>query len=117
MATLDWNGDGATDFLWYNATSGKIVLWFMNAAAQRITGQFTNPPNAGDNNWKVLAAGDYGIGPGGLANTKDIVWRNATSGRFVVWYMDRAGNRTAGVFTNPNAPDTNPTDWTIAGPR
>jgi hypothetical protein len=65
----------------------------------------------------VVAAGDYGIGPNGLANTKDIVWRNATSGSFVVWRMDQAGNRTSGGFTNPSAPNPNPTDWTIVGPK
>ncbi len=117
VAALDWNGDHNTDFLWYNSTSGKIVLWFMDAAVHRLTGQFTVPPNAGDNNWNVVAAGDYGIGPGGLPGTKDIVWRNATSGNIVVWRMDRAGNRTSGGFTNPSAPNPNPTSWTIVGPK
>jgi len=117
VGSQDWNGDQNTDFLWYNPTSGKIVLWFMDANAVRILGQFTNPPNAGANNWKVLAMGDYGLGPAGLPDTKDIVWRNGTSGKVVVWHMDLAGNRTAGVFTNPDAPSPNPTDWTIVGPR
>jgi hypothetical protein len=117
VAALDFNYDTNADLLWYNATSGKIVLWFMDASVQRISGQFTNPPNAGDSNWRVLAGGDYGIGPGGLWGTPDIVWRNATSGRFVVWHMDRAGNRTFGEFTAPMEPTPVPTDWTIAGPR
>ncbi len=117
VGAFDMNNDGATDFLWYNSTSGKIVYWWMNASVVRITGAFTVPANAGDNNWKVLAAGDYGLGTGGTANTKDIVWRNATSGKYVVWYMDFAGNRTFGEFTSPNNPSPNPTDWTIVGPR
>jgi hypothetical protein len=45
-----------------------------------------------------------------------MVWRNATSGRFVVWHMDQAGNRTSGVFTTPDAP-ASPLAWTIVGPR
>jgi hypothetical protein len=117
VATLDFNNDSNTDFLWYNSTSGKIVLWFMNAAVARTSGMFTNPPNAGDNNWKVLAAGDYGIGLNGICCSNDIVWRNETSGRFVVWQMDYAGNRTFGNFTTPPSPLPIPTDWTIAGPR
>ncbi len=116
VAALDFNGDYNTDLLWYNATSGKIVLWFMNASVVRTTGQFTNPPNAGDNNWKVVAAADYGVGPGGVSFSNDIVWRNETSGNLVIWYMDKAGNRTSGSFTSPTAPD-NPLGWTVAGPR
>jgi hypothetical protein len=117
VGAQDWSGDGHTDFLWYNPTSGKIVLWFMDANVVRQAGLFTNPANPGNNNWKVLAMGDYGIGGAGLPGTVDIVWRNQTSGKFVVWYMDRAGNRTEGVFTSPDAPSPNATDWTIVGPR
>lgn len=116
VGTLDFDGDGARDFLWYNPNSGKIVFWFMDANVQRITGQFANPSNAGDNNWKVVATGDYGVGPGGLADTADIVWQNETSGNIVIWYMDRAGNRTGGTFTNPAAPSP-ALAWSVIGPR
>ncbi len=116
VGALDYNADGNTDFLWYNPNSGRIVFWFMDASVHRITGQFANPSSAGNNNWKVLAAGDYGVGPGGMASTQDVVWRNQTSGRYVVWYMDTAGNRTAGTFTNPVSPDV-ALDWTLVGPR
>ncbi len=117
VGAQDWNGDGDTDFLWYNPSSGKIVLWFMDGALARLSGQFTEPPNAGASNWKVLAMGDYGVGAGGEAGSIDLVWRNATSGRFVAWYMDHAGRRTTGTFTSPDAPGPDPTAWTIVGPR
>jgi hypothetical protein len=116
IGALDYNADSNTDLLWYNPNSGKIVFWFMGYNAERLTGQFANPSNAGDNNWKVLAAGDYGAG-GGPVGSKDVVWRNETSGRFVVWYMDYAGNRVAGTFTSPLEPSPSPTGWTIVGPR
>jgi hypothetical protein len=90
----------------------------------RTSGEFTNPANAGDNNWKVLASSDYGIGIDGpvdaappVPGSHDLVWRNATSGNFVVWHLDYARNRTHGLFTTPAAPATTPTAWTIVGPR
>ncbi len=116
VAALDLDGDLNTDLLWYNSTSGKIVRWLMNASVQRLTGAFTNPANAGDNNWQVVAGGDYGVGAGGVAGTNDLIWRNATSGRLVVWYMDLLGNRTFGTFTTPNSPSP-ALDWTVVGPR
>ena len=95
----------------------------MNAQVQRLSGFFTNPPNAGDNNWKVLAGGDYS-GASATSCTNDIVWRNATSGKSVLWQMDNAGNRTSGAFTSPDGPTTDPSgqstspaSWILAGPR
>ncbi len=110
----DFNGDGNRDLLWYNQTTGKIVLWFMNASVQRITGQFTNPASVGNNNWKVLAVGDYGKGAGGVYDTQDVVWQNDTSKKIVVWFMDLAGNRTNGTFTTP---DVLVGAWDLVGPR
>ena len=114
-AAADFNNDGARDLLWYNQTSGKIVLWFMNSFVVRITGQFTNHSTVGNNNWRVLAVGDYGKGAGGLWDTNDMLWQNDTSKRVVVWYMDQAGNRTSGTFTIPDT-IVGPTGI-LAGPR
>ena len=110
----DFNGDGHRDMLWYNQTSGKIVLWLMNASVARVTGQFTNPSTVGNNNWRVVAVGDYGKGPGGVYDTQDVVWQNDTSKKVVVWFMDLAGNRTNGTFTTP---DTLIPGWDVVGPR
>ena len=68
----------------------------------------------GNNNWKALAVGDYGKGPGGVYDAQDIVWQNDTSKRVVIWYMDHAGNRTSGTFTTP---DTLFDSWELLGPR
>jgi len=124
VAALDYNKDGNRDLLWYNYSSGKIVLWFMDANVVRISGNFTTPDAAGANNWKVYAGGDYGVGTAGMFATNDIVWRNATSGKLVLWYMNAAGARTFGDFTTPDSPLFDPdgtptaaTDWLLVGPR
>jgi hypothetical protein len=123
VAALDYNGDSKRDLLWYNWSSGKIVLWTLDQNLQRVGGQFTTPPNAGDANWKVLAGGDYS-GSAATSCTNDIVWRNASSGRVVIWQMDNAATRVSGAFANPDGPTTDPdgnatarTDWILAGPR
>ncbi len=118
VAALDANGDGARDLLWYNRDTGKIVTWYLNAVLQRLSGQFTNPPSAGDANWKVVASGDYSWSYAGTPplQAPDIVWRNATSGNQVVWHMDLAGNRVFGQFTSPTA-NTPASAWRIVGPR
>jgi hypothetical protein len=123
-AALDLNGDLNRDLLWYNVSSGKIVHWWLNAGLVRIAGLFNNPASAGHSNWAVQAGGDLGPGAGGARCSKDLVWRNATSGKNVVWWEDFAANRTAGGFTVPDAaltdPDGSPTaatDWLLVGPK
>lgn len=116
VAALDSNHDGHRDLLWYNSTTGKIVLWFLDANLVRIVGQFTNPSSAGDANWKVVAGGDYSATTQPYCCTPDIVWRNDTSGKLVVWHMDTAGNRVLGEFTSPDAP-ADPTNWRVVGPK
>ncbi len=115
VGAADFTGDGARDLLWYNGVSGNLVIWAMNSAVVRVNGFFTSPASAGGANWRPVAVGDFGRG-GGPAGTPDIVWRNSTSGRLVVWYLDFAGQRTSGVFTSPDLP-TDPLNAVVTGPR
>lgn len=115
-AALDFDHDGWRDLLWYNETSGRLVLWLLDAALVRKSGLFTAPATASDANWKVVAGGDYGQGPvPAPACSSDIVWRNETSGKIVVWRMDFAGQRASGAFLNPPAPAD--ARWRPIGPR
>jgi len=123
VAGLDFNRDGNRDLLWYNATSGRIVTWNMSQALVRVDGAFTNPMAAGDANWRVVAGGDYGVGPDGpdaavpVPASNDLVWRNATSGKMVVWHLDLHRQRTGGLFTNPDSGSPTATNWNVVGPR
>jgi hypothetical protein len=124
VALADFGGDVQPDLLWYNASSGNLALWIMDKFFQRASGTLTTPAGAGHANWKVVAAGDFGVGPGGQGCTNDVLWRNETSGRLVVWHMDLNGQRTAGLFLSPDSPSvdpdgapTSPLDWNVVGPR
>jgi hypothetical protein len=66
----------------------------------------------------VVAGGDYGPPTAGDGNA-DIVWRNETSGKLVVWHMNGANAplaRLAGAFVNPESPAP-PLDWVVVAPR
>ena len=116
-AALDYNGDGQRDLLWYNTTSGNVVFWFMDENVVRIAGQLAVPASPGDANWQAVAGGDYGFDATSPPCANDIVWRNSTSGKLVVWYMDHTGTRRGGAFLTPDAPAPDPADWSVLGPR
>ncbi len=119
VAAQDYDDDGNVDLLWYNATSGKVVIWLLDATLTRTSGQFTTPASAGDANWRPVASADYsrtGLPGTPPLRSPDIVWRNETSGNQVVWHMDFGSARVHGEFTSPAA-NTPALDWTIVGPR
>ena len=62
-----------------------------------------------------MASADYGRGPGGTWRKPDLLWRNATSGKLVVWHMDWGGVRASGVFTSPSS--AGDLAWEVFGPR
>lgn len=119
VAALDFDHDGFRDLLWYNGTSGKAVLWLLDGALARRAGFFTTPASAGDANWEIVAAGDFGaaaVGAPALCSS-DLLWRNRDSGKLVVWRLDFAGQRQQGLFTTPDAPASDPRRWVPIGPR
>jgi hypothetical protein len=120
VGAADMNGDHTTDLVWYNVSSGRVVIWFLDALAARTGASFTTPMAAGDANWRVVAVGDWGKGSGAerpaVDAANDLLWRNGTSGRLVVWHMNFAAQRTSGTFTNPDAP-ASPLDAEVVGPR
>lgn len=75
----DFNGDGVSDILWRNASSGSNAIWRSANVSLR-----TNVTQVVDANWKVVGAGDFN-GDG----ITDVLWRNDASGSNAIW---RSGN-------------------------
>jgi hypothetical protein len=77
----DFNGDGKSDILWWNSSTGEAYIWFMNGGTS--TSQMT--PGSASSPWSVRGVGDFN-GDG----KADIVWRNSTTGQVYVWLMNGA---------------------------
>jgi hypothetical protein len=78
--TGDFNGDGQTDILWRNYSTGQNVVWFMNGITYVSS---DNLPSITDTLWRMTGTGDFN-GDGKV----DIIWRHFSTGQNAVWYMN-----------------------------
>ena len=86
-AAADFNRDGHTDLLVRNERTGDNAAWFMGGEndAQRVGRDGITGIGS---DWEVQGVGDFDDD-----NQADILWRNARTGKNVVWYME-GGNGT-----------------------
>ncbi|HSR64486.1 MAG TPA: FG-GAP-like repeat-containing protein, partial [Xanthomonadaceae bacterium] len=96
-AYADFNGDGQSDVLWRNVSTGADVIW-RSASAQAQQGM---APVA-DQAWRVAGVADFD--GDGFA---DVLWRNASTGDDQIW---RSANATTKVLLPTVA-----LAWTVAG--
>jgi hypothetical protein len=92
----DFNADALSDLVWRHDVSGENVLWFMNGI-DLVSGTFTNPAVLADTRWKVVGTNDFDAD-----GRADLLWRHATSGENVVWFMN-GPDLVGGTFTTPTA--------------
>ena len=98
----DFNGDGKTDILWRNKSTGQNVVWFMNGAA---FSSYSWIDTVTDTNWQIVGTGDFN----GDGKT-DILWRNKISSQNVIWLMN--GTIYSNYVELLQVPDNN---WQIVG--
>lgn len=94
LLSADFNGDGVEDFIYRDTTSGEVTVLLLRpnrtAIASRPIATVANQA------WQIVDAADYdGDGDG------DLLWRNANTGRLLVWRLD--GRRLVGFTSLPFA--------------
>jgi hypothetical protein len=95
----DFDGNGTSDILWRNSSSGEIYIWFMSGTT--ITNQ--GSPGTVSTGWGIKGAGDYN----GDGKT-DILWQNSTSGEVYIWEMNGL------TITSQGSPGTVSSPWQIS---
>src|SRR6185295_10455241 len=75
----DFNGDGTSDILFRNMTSGSVYEWqLLNGTIVIAQGS----PGGATADWVIAGAGDFN-GDG----KSDILWRNTNSGSVSIWFL------------------------------
>jgi len=98
--TGDFNGDGKSDILWYQASGSNVAVWLMNGATlSQSAGLGSAPSNA----WSIAETGDFN-GDG----KSDILWHD-TSGNVAMWLINGATVSSSVGVGNIS------TVWTIQG--
>ena len=96
----DFNGDGSSDILWRNATTGSNIIWFMNDGARTSARLIQTIPEP----WILGGQSDFD-GDG----TTDLLWRNTEDGRNLMWFFTDGSRSSSGLA--PSAADV---AWQIA---
>lgn len=79
VASGDFDGDGQTDLIWRNTSTGRVIVWYMNGTTRVSTANVWT----GDAAWVPIASADFNAD-----GKPDLVWRNSTTGRVIVWLLN-----------------------------
>ena len=98
----DFNGDGKSDILWRNSSTGVVSMWLMDGTNMT---SWATILGSGNTDWTVAGVGDFN-GDG----KADILWRNTSTGMVTMWIMGGTNMTSwATILGSGN------TDWTVAG--
>jgi hypothetical protein len=98
----DFNGDGRSELLWRNATTGQVYLMPMNGAAVQSGTVIYSEPNTA---WQIAGTGDFD-GDG----KADLLWWNSATGQVYQMLMNGTAIKAASmIYQELN------TAWQIVG--
>jgi hypothetical protein len=101
----DFNGDAQPDLFWRNAATGQTTVWYMDGATW--TGEYAVLPTVSGSEWSIVGVADFN-----KDGQPDILWRNGSTGRTTIWYMN-------GAIWNGGYAEVEPTlnypNWSIVG--
>jgi hypothetical protein len=80
VATADYNGDGRTDVLWYNAATGELSAWYL--AGTSVIGSALVDRVADDPAWVPIGSQDFD-----LDGQPDLLWSKPSTGEAEVWFL------------------------------
>lgn len=96
----DLDGDGRSDVVWRNTTTGEAAAWLMDGPVVVSGAVLPTVPTS----WAIVAAADL---DGDLQ--ADLVWRDAASGQDAVWFMSGTAIRSSALLSSAAPP------WQVAG--
>jgi hypothetical protein len=97
-ATGELNGDGDTDIIFQNSTSGDLVYWLMNGLNE-TSFSFVTPKNPGTG-WQLVGTGDFN-----RDGYTDLLFQNSSTGDLYEWNLS-GGTMVSGGFITPSNPGT-----------
>jgi hypothetical protein len=88
VGTGDFNGDGRSDIVIQDSTTGNVAIWLLNASASAIAAGY----NLGGSGtvWKAIGTGDFN-GDG----RSDILLQNTSDGTVAVWTLNSSATAIA----------------------
>ncbi|MBF0458526.1 MAG: VCBS repeat-containing protein [Nitrospirae bacterium] len=88
----DFDGDGKSDILWQNSSTGAVAIWLMDNATIKSYGSAASSMDAA---WQIKGVGDFN-GDG----KSDILWQNSSTGAVVEWLMNGTSLKGASLVSS-----------------
>lgn len=104
-AVADYNGDGLSDIVFQQQSTGQIAVWNMSGSTVTSTTMLSS--YVSDLNWKIEGTGDLN-GDGYM----DVIWRNTSNGQVAAWLESPTGPLAEALLSIGSVTDQS---WQIRG--